>query len=82
MYTTSKGIDHIHPFLQGIPHILDDTPTFEQFMLRLCHQPLHVVPSRDVQSFLSFEKLLKLILLKQISCITHEDPFEVHNEII
>ena len=81
MYTTSKGINHIHPFLQGIPHILDDTPTFEQFMLSLRHQPLHVVSRFDIQSFLSFEKLLKLILLQQVPCITYENPFEVHNEI-
>jgi hypothetical protein len=81
MYTTSTGIRHIQPFLQRIPHILDNTPTLKQLVLRFRHQPFHIVPRRDVQSLLSLEEPSQLLLLQQIPSITHEDSLEVHNQI-
>ena len=81
MYTASERIRHVHPHLQRIPHVLDHTPAFEQLVLGLRHQPLHVSPCRDVQPLLGFEESRQFILLQKISRITHEDLLEVHNEI-
>ena len=81
MYTTSKRICHVHPFLQRVPHIFDHTPTLEQLVLLLRHNPLHVFPCRDIQQFLRFEELLQLLLLQQIPRITHEDTFEIHGQV-
>ena len=81
MYSTGERICHVHPFFQCVPHILDHTPTLEKLVLRLRHQPLHVVPRRDVQPLLRFEESLQLILLQQISRITHKDTLEVQYQI-
>jgi len=81
MYTTSERIRHVHAHLQRIPHVLDHTPALEQLMLGLRHQPLHVVSRRNVQPLLRLEESRQFILLQQISCITHEEPFEVHDQV-
>jgi hypothetical protein len=81
MYATNKLICHIHPFLLRIPRILDHTPTLEQLVLCLRHQPFHVVPRRYIQQFLRLEELLQLLLLQQIPGITNKDTFEIHNQV-
>ena len=81
MYTTGERICHVHSFFQCVPHILDHTPTLENLVLRLRYQPLHVFPCHDVQPLLRFEKSLQLILLQQISRITHKDTLEVQYQI-
>jgi hypothetical protein len=81
MDSTSKGIHHVHPFFQCVPHFLDHTSTLEQLMLCLRHHPLHVVPRRYAQPFLRLEEPHQLFFLQQIPCITHEDPLKVHDQI-
>lgn len=81
MYTTSERIRHVHPYLQSVPHILDYTPMLEQLLLRLRHQPFHVFTRRYVQRFLRLEEPRQLLLLQQISRITHEDTFEIHDQV-
>ena len=81
MYTASERIRHVHAHLHRVPHVLDHTPAFEQLMLGLRHQPLHVSPRRNVQPLLDFEEPRQFILLQKISRITDKEPLEVHNEI-
>ena len=81
MYTTSKRICHVHPFLQRVPHIFDHTPTLEQLVLLLRHHPFHVLPRRDIQQFLRLEEPYQFLLLQQIPRITHEDTFEIHDQV-
>ena len=81
MYTTSERIRHVHSYLQSVPHILDYTPTLEQLVLCLRHQPFHVFPRRYVQQFFRLEEPRQLLLLQQISRITHEDTFEIHDQV-
>lgn len=50
-------------------------------MLCLAHQPLHVVPRRDVQPLFCFEELLQLFIFQQIPRITDKDAFEIQDQI-
>ena len=81
MYTASKKINQIHPFFQYIPHILNNTSSFEQFMLFLRHQTFRIVPRSNIQPFLFLEKLSQLFFSQKIPCNTDKYSLKIYNQM-